>query len=257
MKRLWQKLKQPRAYKTDRTIEVSKNPLANEHADTEGHESSPPLVVEARAGGVHDYTVTINSSKPTASHPASGDKAAAVTANPDIVSAQLSPGQTRGLKILKSSAQASLDIIFIHGLTGDSLRTWQHESGVYWPTDLLPQELPETRVLTFGYDADVTNVEVKKLFFGPVGQSTLRNHATTLVCEYAAIRLQDSFSGKQRKDPASKILHADHLGVNQHGNDRTKARKVILIAHSLVSTLQGSPCFNVQWVYTRLLPSIF
>ncbi|XXG94235.1 hypothetical protein Hte_000489 [Hypoxylon texense] len=127
----------------------------------------------------------------------------------------LSPGHTRGLRILRSPAQATLDIIFIHGLIGDSLRTWQHQpSGVYWPTDLLPKEFPKARILTFGYDADVTKL------FGAVGQGTLRNHATTLVCEYAAIRQRDAF--EQRGSDYS-----------QSGNGDTRRRDVILVVHSL------------------------
>lgn len=134
----------------------------------------------------------------------------------------LRAGHTRGLKIVASPAHAVFDIILIHGLTGDSLRTWQHQpSGVHWPTDLLPKEIPEARILTFGYDADVT-----KLFGGPVGQSTLRNHAATLVSEYSVIRQQDALA----------ISNRESSDFNQSSSDNTGRKGVIIVAHSLVST---------------------
>ncbi|KAI1325061.1 hypothetical protein F5Y16DRAFT_423378 [Xylariaceae sp. FL0255] len=108
--------------------------------------------------------------------------------------------QTRGLQILRTPPNDDgIDIIFIHGLTGDSLRTWYHRSGIYWPTDLLPKDVPGARILSFGYDADVIKI------VGAVGQGNLRNHASTLVAEYAALR----------------------------ANDQARSRKIVLIAHSL------------------------
>ena len=43
-------------------------------------------------------------------------------------------------------------IVFVHGLQGDSTGTWA-TSKVFWPKDLLPQDIPDARILTFGYDA--------------------------------------------------------------------------------------------------------
>jgi len=85
---------------------------------------------------------------------------------------------------------ATADIIFIHGLTGDAFRTWNHEGArTYWPTQLLPRDIPASRVLTFGYDADVAKL------FAPVGQGTLRNHAETLVAELGALRRSEQDQG--------------------------------------------------------------
>ncbi|SPO04650.1 uncharacterized protein DNG_07335 [Cephalotrichum gorgonifer] len=96
-------------------------------------------------------------------------------------------GHTRGLRILHDpeplgGEPALVDIIFIHGLTGDAFRTWWHTSGTYWPTDMLPKDLPRSRILSFGYDADVTKL------IGAVGQGTLRSHALTLLAEISALR---------------------------------------------------------------------
>ncbi|KAI0187621.1 hypothetical protein EV127DRAFT_344291 [Xylaria flabelliformis] len=109
--------------------------------------------------------------------------------------------QTRGLQVLKEPEEpGDIEIIFIHGLTGDSYRTWLHPSGIYWPTDLLPEDIPGARILSFGYDADVAKIA------GAVGQGSLRNHASTLVAEYAALQVDTS------KRPKRLILIAHSLG---------------------------------------------
>ena len=49
-------------------------------------------------------------------------------------------------------------LILVHGLDGDPVKSWQHgDSGVVWPRDLLPQVLPQARVLSFAYNADAYN----------------------------------------------------------------------------------------------------
>ncbi|KAI0443472.1 hypothetical protein F4803DRAFT_561576 [Xylaria telfairii] len=81
--------------------------------------------------------------------------------------------QTRGLQVLKEPVEpGNVEIIFIHGLTGDSHRTWLHPSGIA----------------------------------GAVGQGSLRNHASTLVAEYAALQVGDS------KRPKRLIIIAHSLG---------------------------------------------
>ena len=73
------------------------------------------------------------------------------------------------------------DLVFVHGLQGHPRRTWQssvtpqqhassrhpfkrwkaqpkdkERAGVFWPADLIPQDFPNLRVLTYGYDSKVT-----------------------------------------------------------------------------------------------------
>ncbi|CZR62803.1 uncharacterized protein PAC_12700 [Phialocephala subalpina] len=65
-----------------------------------------------------------------------------------------------GLKIFydpeKRNLVANLDLVFVHGLNGDHIKTWADEdTGVVWPRDLIPQTMPNARVLSFGYNADI------------------------------------------------------------------------------------------------------
>lgn len=67
--------------------------------------------------------------------------------------------RTRGYHILYAPQQPVLDIIFIHGLNGDSYKTWCHKkSKLYWPKDILPHDLRKARIITYGFDAHVAKL---------------------------------------------------------------------------------------------------
>ncbi|KAH0545468.1 hypothetical protein FGG08_000469 [Glutinoglossum americanum] len=54
---------------------------------------------------------------------------------------------------------ATCSIVVIHGLNGHAQRSFTHpKTGVYWPQDLLPKQVPTGRVLTYGYNAGVGNI---------------------------------------------------------------------------------------------------
>ena len=61
-----------------------------------------------------------------------------------------------GIKIWHDPGEAEVDIVFVHGLTGDQNRTWTHPSSSEpWPKTLLRIQIPKARLLAFGYDAYV------------------------------------------------------------------------------------------------------
>lgn len=46
-------------------------------------------------------------------------------------------------------------IVFVHGLTG-SWKTWyEPRTKTFWPSDLLPKDVPSARIFVWEYDADV------------------------------------------------------------------------------------------------------
>jgi hypothetical protein len=67
-------------------------------------------------------------------------------------------------------------IVAIHGLSGKRWSTWTHkEKGkkeVMWLQDLLPEKLPQARIMTFGYNADMIN---------NYSTSNIRDHARKLL----------------------------------------------------------------------------
>ena len=111
-------------------------------------------------------------------------------------------GQNYGIRVLYDGRKACVDIVFVHGLTGNAYNTWLHkETGIHWPRDLLGQDIPDIRVLSFGFDADIVR------FFGKGSASNgrLSNHAENLVGSL----------------------------VRERTRTNTQRRKIIFVAHSL------------------------
>ncbi|PMD32818.1 hypothetical protein L207DRAFT_440216, partial [Hyaloscypha variabilis F] len=80
-------------------------------------------------------------------------------------------------------------IIFIHGLTGDRERTWTAKNAsLPWIKTLLPTEIPNVRILTFGYDAYVAS------WRGMVSKNRVGNHSMNLITAVAAYRENDNTS---------------------------------------------------------------
>jgi hypothetical protein len=49
----------------------------------------------------------------------------------------------------------SLDVVAVHGITGDAFTTWTHRNGKNWLRDFLPNKFPGARVFSYGYPADI------------------------------------------------------------------------------------------------------
>ena len=75
--------------------------------------------------------------------------------------------------------------MFVHGLTGNRETTWTQKDQVLWPRDLLPHDMPDVRVMTFGYDADVVRA------IDVASSNTVRDHGKALATELARKRLFD------------------------------------------------------------------
>lgn len=49
----------------------------------------------------------------------------------------------------------AVDIVAVHGITGDAYGTWTDDNGTMWLRDLIPKDLPGVRVFSYGYPAKV------------------------------------------------------------------------------------------------------
>lgn len=100
---------------------------------------------------------------------------------PTFVTRSIRKGSNLGLKVLYDPPEGlapAVDIIFVHGLTGNSYDTWCYEdlnNEVHWPSQLLGVDIPDVRILSFGYDADVVG------WWSPASNNRIGNHAENLL----------------------------------------------------------------------------
>ncbi|KAK3172720.1 hypothetical protein OEA41_006044 [Lepraria neglecta] len=91
-----------------------------------------------------------------------------------------------GIRELTSPQEADVDILFVHGLFGSREDTWT-EDRILWPRDLLPNDVPNARIMTFGYDADVVKLDASQ-----VTNNTMETHAADLCSALATLRASTS-----------------------------------------------------------------
>lgn len=93
------------------------------------------------------------------------------------------PSFPDGVKVLHDCPDATVDICFVHGLTGDRESTWTADGqSAPWPKTLLPPKLEKARILTYGYDAYI----VRK---GVASSNRLIDHATNLLNDLTTDRV--------------------------------------------------------------------
>jgi protein SERAC1 len=72
-----------------------------------------------------------------------------------------------GIELLHDFSDAIVDICFVHGLRGHRRSTWTAGNQKDpWPKTLLPDEVENVRILTFGYDASYVRL-------GPAGSNSV------------------------------------------------------------------------------------
>ncbi|CAG9999707.1 unnamed protein product [Clonostachys byssicola] len=110
----------------------------------------------------------------------------------------ITPSFPDGVKVLYDCPDAIVDIVFVHGLSGNRMSTWTADGGgggaggagegngdgraEPWPKTLLPVKINRARILTYGYDAYIV------LKSAVAGANRLIDHATNLVTDLTADR---------------------------------------------------------------------
>lgn len=95
--------------------------------------------------------------------------------------------QALGPLVLVEGDKPIVDIVFLHGLRGHRIRTWQQDHGKtgqepVWQRDFLPDLIPNARIITYGYDADIVS------FFNKTNQNSVSDHASSLMDDLIRIR---------------------------------------------------------------------
>ncbi|KAI9730836.1 MAG: hypothetical protein M1834_005554 [Cirrosporium novae-zelandiae] len=83
--------------------------------------------------------------------------------------------------------------------TGDREKTWTADNATEpWPKALLATDIPNARIITYGYDADVVH------WMKPAGQNTVTEHAQNLVNDLCRLRARM----KTSKRPILFVAHS-------------------------------------------------
>ncbi|PTD11357.1 hypothetical protein FCULG_00002804 [Fusarium culmorum] len=90
------------------------------------------------------------------------------------------------------------DIVVVHGLNGHRDKTWTAANGVHWLRDPLRIDIPEARILSWGYDANTHAASETCCTF-------LYDHARTLVSDLN--RRRELTNAGSTRNGRSYLLH--------------------------------------------------
>jgi len=95
-----------------------------------------------------------------------------------------------GVRVLHDGADATVDICFVHGLTGNRETTWTAKGQFQpWPQSLLAPQLRSARILTYGYNAYVVKTSV-------ASSNRLIDHASNLLNDLTTDRARHHASDR-------------------------------------------------------------
>ncbi|KAI0802933.1 hypothetical protein GGR55DRAFT_663555 [Xylaria sp. FL0064] len=178
-----------------------------------------------------------------------------------------------GLNLLYDAPDPLVDLIFVHGLRGGSIKTWCKGDDLkfFWPQAWLPreEELRNARVHSFGYNADWADTKETELDLHDFGRALLTEMNTSpflrrardtpillighsmggLVIKKAYILAQQELNDRSL---ANRIQAIFFLATPHRGSDSAKLLNNILRASTLLSSRQyisdifrGSPSLQL------------
>lgn len=160
-----------------------------------------------------------------------------------IVTRPIDKGPNLGLQVLynpPSGLPTAVDIIFVHGLTGNAYNTWcsNGKLKIHWPSELLRIDIPDARILSFGYDADVVG------WCSPASKNRVGNHAENLLG--SVIRFRERTASEERS--IIFIMHSLGGLVVQNALDLSRASPEAHLRKLELNTLgllfMGTPHFG-------------
>ncbi|MCJ1426602.1 hypothetical protein MMC29_004505 [Sticta canariensis] len=110
-----------------------------------------------------------------------------------------------GLKVLAEGTDAILDIVAVHGLNGHREKSWT-VNDVNWLRNFLPSDIPNARILTWGYDANthICSSSQALVHSDAARQEALEEHRSIKLSTYGIF-----FMGTPHQGSSSGV----HLGV--------------------------------------------
>ncbi|KAJ1338600.1 protein SERAC1 [Microdochium nivale] len=163
------------------------------------------------------------------------------------------------------SGESDIDIVAVHGLNGDPLKTWtSRKTGICWlkHPEFLPRHVPKARVLSWGYNSSFSSLT------GATPSSNLiHHHAQTLVAQLAADRALEGRSDV----PILFLCHSLGGLVVKRALSYSKSREGNTTTHNVFSNTFGILFFgtphrgssradmllNMQKLVTATLPRSF
>ena len=142
-------------------------------------------------------------------------------------------------ELSKNETEKTINVVAVHGLQGDACKTWEHDNGFLWLRDFLPADIPDARIMTFGYDStvafskSVANIEDKALELlnhlsakrspaagGPSKPIFFISHSLGgIVVKKALILAHERDSNLDYKDILHNTRAIAFLGVPHRGSD--------------------------------------
>jgi hypothetical protein len=167
--------------------------------------------------------------------------------------------------------------VFIHGIQGHPQKTWTHPKtiskskteGIYWPRDLLSNDFPNVRILTYGYDSHVSR------FFAATNQSGIFSHGQKFLRALKRERqeapkrplifLAHSLGGIITKEVSWLLISCQQSNISQalHQAQQSKdemENNILLSTHAVLffgTPHRGSPYANMGQVVERAAKVMF